>query len=78
MKGAAEYAGVGGAPTSVGNYNSQKWGPRVGVAYRSNSKTVIRGGYGLFWAPQIYLGGPLATPGYANSPTSPANPPPTS
>jgi hypothetical protein len=67
LVGAAEYAGVGGAPTSVGNYNSQKWGPRVGVAYALNSKTVIRGGYGLFWAPQLYLGGPLATPGYANT-----------
>jgi len=66
LKGAAEYAGVGGAPISVGNYNSQKWGPRVGVAYQLNSRTVLRGGYGLFWAPQIYLGGPLGTPGYAN------------
>jgi hypothetical protein len=66
LKGAAEYAGVGGAPTSVGDYNTQKWGPRAGVAYQLNSKTVLRGGYGLFWAPQIYLGGPLATPGYAN------------
>jgi len=66
LKGAAQYAGVGGAPISVGNYNSNKWGPRAGVAYQLNSKTVLRGGYGLFWAPQIYLGGPLATPGYAN------------
>ena len=74
MKGAVQYAGVGGAPTQVGNYNSQKWGPRVGVAYQLNSKTVIRGGYGLFWAPQIYLGGPLATLGYANTTESPENP----
>ena len=66
LKGVPEYAGVGGAPTSVGNYNSQKWGPRGGVAYQLNSKTVLRGGYGLFWAPQLYLGGPLGTPGYAN------------
>src|SRR5208337_4717234 len=66
LKGAAEYAGVGGAPTSAGSYNSQKWGPRAGVAYQLNGKTVVRGGYGLFWAPQLYLGGPLATPGYAN------------
>ena len=66
LKGAAEYAGVNGAPSSVGSYNSQKWGPRVGVAYQLNDKTVLRGGYGLYWAPQIYLGGPLATPGYAN------------
>ncbi len=66
LVGVAQYAGVGGAPTNVGNYPGSKWGPRVGVAYQLNSKTVIRGGYGLFWAPQIYLGGPLGTPGYAN------------
>ena len=66
LKGAAEYAGVGGAPTSVGNYNSNKWGPRAGIAWQVDSKTVMRGGYGLFWAPQLYLGGPLATLGYAN------------
>jgi hypothetical protein len=67
LKGAAQYAGVGGAPTSAGNYPFSKWGPRVGVAYQLNSKTVLRGGYGLFWAPQLYLGGPLGTPGYANT-----------
>jgi hypothetical protein len=67
LKGAAEYAGVGGAPDSVGNYNTNKWGPRGGIAWQLDSKTVVRGGYGLFWAPQIYLGGPLATLGYANN-----------
>ncbi len=66
LLGAAEYAGVNGAPTHVGDYNSNKFGPRGGVAYQLNSSTVIRGGYGLFWAPQIFLGGPIATPGYAN------------
>jgi hypothetical protein len=67
LKGAVEYAGVDGAPTSVGSYNSNKWGPRGGVAWQVDPKTVVRGGYGLFWAPQIALGGPLATLGYANN-----------
>jgi hypothetical protein len=65
-KGAAEYAGVNGAPTHVGDYNFSKWGPRVGVAYQLNSETVLRGGYGLFWAPQIYYTSPIAPAGYAN------------
>jgi hypothetical protein len=66
-KGVVEYAGNG--KTTVGNWNSNKFGPRVSVAYQVNSKTVVRGGYGLFWAPQFQIGAPIATPGY-NATTS--------
>ena len=63
--GAVEYAGLNGNPTQTGNFNSNKWGPRGGIAYQLDSKTVIRGGYGLFWAPQFALGGPISTLGYS-------------
>jgi trimeric autotransporter adhesin len=63
--GVVQYAGLGGAPSSAGSPYNNKWGPRVGVAYQYDSKTVIRGGYGIFWAPQFALGAPLATPGYS-------------
>ena len=63
--GQVEYAGVNGNPTTTGNPYPNKWGPRVGVAYQLNDKTVIRGGYGVFWAPQVALGGPISTLGYA-------------
>ncbi len=49
--GVPEYAGQNGYPTSVQNQNHDKVGPRVGFAYALNSKTSIRGGYGLFWNP---------------------------
>jgi hypothetical protein len=50
-KGVLEYAGQNGYGTSAFNPNRDKFGPRVGFAYQLNPKTVIRGGYGLFWAP---------------------------
>ncbi len=65
--GVVQYAGNG--KNSVGNPYPNKWGPRVGLAYQVDSKTVIRGGYGIFWAPQFALGAPIATPGY-NAETS--------
>jgi trimeric autotransporter adhesin len=63
--GAVEYAGLGGNPTQTGDFNTNKWGPRGGIAWQVDSKTVVRGGYGLFWAPQFALGGPISTLGYA-------------
>jgi carboxypeptidase family protein len=30
------------------------FGPRLGFAYRINDKTVVRGGYGLYYAPLLY------------------------
>ena len=31
-----------------------KWSPRVGAVYSLNTKTVLRGGYGIYWAPWNY------------------------
>lgn len=61
--GAVEYAGTNGK-TSVGNPLDNKWGPRFGAAYQINSKTVLRAGYGIFFAPQFLQGSPIATVGY--------------
>ena len=66
-KGEIIYAG--GGKTAAGNPYSSKWGPRFGVAYQLNSKTVVRAGYGVFFAPQYALGSPIATVGYNQTTT---------
>ncbi|MBI2685272.1 MAG: TonB-dependent receptor [Acidobacteria bacterium] len=48
------YAGKDGGRTQTGNLNKNKFAPRAGFAYQLNSKTTIRGGYGMFWAPIAY------------------------
>ena len=63
-KGEVIYAGTNGAGTIVGNPYYSKWGPRVGAAYQVNAKTVVRAGFGIFFAPQFALGSPIATVGY--------------
>jgi len=56
LRGGLEYAGVDGYPTHQSDPSKAKFGPRVGFAWSPNAKTVVRGGYGLFWAPHQYPG----------------------
>ncbi|MGA8028570.1 MAG: TonB-dependent receptor [Bryobacteraceae bacterium] len=62
--GVVEFAGVHGTQTSIGDPNWSKWGPRAGIAWQLDNKTVVRGGYGLFWAPPFGIGAPIQTAGY--------------
>lgn len=64
VSGGLMYAGVDGNPTSQGNVPALKWSPRVGVVYSLNDKTVVRGGYGLFWAPFNYAGASTSSNNY--------------
>jgi len=50
VTGGLIFAGVDGAPTEQGD-TGIRLGPRAGAAYQLNRKTVLRGGFGLFWAP---------------------------
>jgi hypothetical protein len=54
LVGGLLYAGVDGNPTHQGDPSSTKFAPRVGFAWSMNSDTVVRGGYGIFWAPAQY------------------------
>ena len=62
--GAVMFAGVGGAPRETSNPEQNKLSPRFGVAYQLNSKTTLRGGYGIFWGPQIAQNGPYLPEGF--------------
>lgn len=54
IKGGLMYAGVNGNPTVQGNQPAVKIAPRVGMVYSMNPKTVVRGGWGLYYAPWNY------------------------
>ena len=50
LKGGLMYAGVDGYPTTQG-HTLNGFAPRGGFAWSVTDRTVIRGGYGLFWSP---------------------------
>jgi hypothetical protein len=57
INGGLIFAGVNGAPTAQGNPAAVKVAPRVGVTYAPSVNTVVRSGYGLFYAPWNYSRG---------------------
>ena len=46
-----ELAGLGSIPMNIAKSNNN-WGPRLGIAYRFNEKTVIRTGFGISFFPR--------------------------
>ncbi len=51
LRGGLIYAGVNGAPTHQGDPPAVKFGPRIGLVYALNERTVLRSGAGLFNGP---------------------------
>ena len=54
ITGGLVFAGQNGAPLEQGNQPAMKVAPRFGLVYSFNPKTVIRGGWGLYYSPWNY------------------------
>jgi len=67
--GLLQYAGVNGNPTRSGNPWKYGFGPRVGVAYQLTSKTTLRTGWGIFYAPLFFGVDATTAPGYVQTNT---------
>jgi hypothetical protein len=69
VKGGTQYLGKDGAPTTV-NQAQPGWMPRVGFAYQLNDKTVLRGGWGMFFDTNNVLNEGLNQTGYNRNTTT--------
>jgi hypothetical protein len=70
LQGGVEFAGANGNPRTEGNIDTNNFGPRFGFAYQLLPHTVVRGGYGLFYSPELDDSSDLGTfPTF--SPTTP-------
>ncbi|MEZ5398216.1 MAG: carboxypeptidase regulatory-like domain-containing protein [Bryobacteraceae bacterium] len=49
LTGGLQFAGVGGNPTIVGDKDLNNWQPRIGAAFALTERSVLRGGYGLYF-----------------------------
>jgi hypothetical protein len=49
VKGGLLFAGVNGQPRALSEIQRTNWAPRVGAAYQLTPKTVLRGGFGIFY-----------------------------
>ena len=52
--GAIGQGGLQAANFGLVNPDKTNFGPRLGFAYSVNDKTVVRGGYGIYYAPIVY------------------------
>jgi hypothetical protein len=49
VRGGLMFAGVNGQPSDLYQTPKNSFMPRIGLAYKLNEKTVVRGGYGIFF-----------------------------
>jgi hypothetical protein len=63
--GGLMYAGINGHPETQGDPPAIKFSPRLGAVYSINPRTVVRAGYGIYWAPWNYPA--VGTVNYGNT-----------
>ena len=69
VRGGLTFAGVDGQPDGLYTTPKNNFMPRVGATYKLNDKTVLRGGYGVFYG---FLGqrrGDVIPSGFRRTPT---------
>ncbi|QMV19759.1 carboxypeptidase regulatory-like domain-containing protein [Granulicella sp. 5B5] len=66
LLGGVEFAGTNGYSTKCCQYGAAKYSPRLGLAYSLDKKTVLRAGFGLFYAPVALTN---YSPGYSQTTT---------
>lgn len=69
VPGVVEYAGVGGNANACCKAQTTKWGPRVGAAYQLTPKTILRSGFGVFYAPIRFADDASLALGYTQTTT---------
>jgi hypothetical protein len=69
LRGGIRFAGVDGNPRRGGRVDANNFGPRFGFAFSVTPKTVLRGGYGMFFSGQAFNTGFLADVGVFNATT---------
>ena len=57
-----DFLGQNGFSRSARRLHKLDFGPRLGISYRLNDKTVVRGGYGLIWIEMAGITTPFTTP----------------
>ena len=62
--GGIAYAGVNGYPVHCCDLTKNRFSPRIGLAYSIRKTTVVRGGFGIFYAP---VGVSAYNPGYTQA-----------
>lgn len=53
LRGGLLYAGIGGNPRGIYDPDRNNVAPRIGFAFSVNPKTVLRGGYALYYIPVV-------------------------